>query len=119
MPGVKPGVITGDAAWALMAHAKANGYAIPAFNCTTSSSCNAVRANEPGAAHPAQSRHSSACTSARLAAPGPHCARTQRGWVLPAYARRRRLPQLGLACAGCDAWAPAALPSGARGCGQG
>jgi len=42
VPGVKPGVITGDAAWALMAHAKANGYAIPAFNCTTSSSCNAV-----------------------------------------------------------------------------
>ncbi|CAE8618026.1 unnamed protein product [Polarella glacialis] len=42
VPGVKAGVITGDAAWALLAHAKANGYAIPAFNCTSSSSVNAV-----------------------------------------------------------------------------
>jgi len=42
VPGVKPGVITGDAAWALLNFAKTNGFAIPAFNCTTSSSCNAV-----------------------------------------------------------------------------
>lgn len=42
VPGVKPGVITGDAAWALLNYAKTTGFAIPAFNCTTSSSCNAV-----------------------------------------------------------------------------
>jgi len=42
VPGVKPGVITGDAAWALLNFAKTTGFAIPAFNCTTSSSCNAV-----------------------------------------------------------------------------
>mmetsp|Transcript_5233 Transcript_5233/g.16009 ORF Transcript_5233/g.16009 Transcript_5233/m.16009 type:complete len:363 (+) Transcript_5233:85-1173(+) len=42
VPGVKPGVITGDAAWALLAHAKANNYAIPAFNCTSTSTINAV-----------------------------------------------------------------------------
>ena len=42
VPGVKPGAITGDAAWALLNFAKTNGFAIPAFNCTTSSSCNAV-----------------------------------------------------------------------------
>lgn len=42
IPGMKAGVITGDVAWALMQHAKVNGYAIPAFNCTTTSSVNAV-----------------------------------------------------------------------------
>ena len=42
MPGVKPGVITGDAAWALLNFAKENGFAIPAFNCVTTSSCNSV-----------------------------------------------------------------------------
>jgi len=39
---MKAGVITGDTAWALLEFAKAKGFAIPAFNCTTSSSCNAV-----------------------------------------------------------------------------
>lgn len=42
VPGVKAGVVTGDAAWGLIEHAKANGYAIPAFNCTSSSTINAV-----------------------------------------------------------------------------
>jgi len=42
IPGMKPGVITGDVAWNLLKHAKQNGYAIPAFNCTGSSVCNAV-----------------------------------------------------------------------------
>jgi len=40
--GMKPGVITGDVAWNLLKDAKAKGYAIPAFNCTGSSVCNAV-----------------------------------------------------------------------------
>merc|ERR1719444_48905 len=48
IPGMKPGVITGDVAWALLEFAKAKQFAIPAFNCTTSSSCNAVL--EAGAA---------------------------------------------------------------------
>eukprot|EP00928_Gymnodinium_smaydae_P041544 TRINITY_DN280_c0_g1_i2.p1 TRINITY_DN280_c0_g1~~TRINITY_DN280_c0_g1_i2.p1 ORF type:complete len:360 (-),score=104.41 TRINITY_DN280_c0_g1_i2:62-1141(-) len=39
---VKVGVNTGDAAWAILEHAKKNGYAIPAFNCTGSSTVNAV-----------------------------------------------------------------------------
>jgi fructose-bisphosphate aldolase class II len=39
---MKAGVITGDVAWALHQHAKDNCYAIPAFNCTTSSSINSV-----------------------------------------------------------------------------
>ncbi len=42
VPGVKPGVITGDAAWELLKFAKANGFAIPAFNCTSTSTINAV-----------------------------------------------------------------------------
>jgi len=42
VPGVKPGVLTGDAAWGLLKHAKENGYAIPAFNCTGTSSVNSV-----------------------------------------------------------------------------
>jgi len=42
VPGIKAGVVTGDVAWALLQHAKTNGYAIPAFNCTSSSSVNAV-----------------------------------------------------------------------------
>lgn len=42
IPGMKPGVITGEIAWNLMKHAKDNKYAIPAFNCTTSSNVNAV-----------------------------------------------------------------------------
>eukprot|EP00403_Amphidinium_massartii_P040642 CAMPEP_0178433724 /NCGR_PEP_ID=MMETSP0689_2-20121128/33056_1 /TAXON_ID=160604 /ORGANISM="Amphidinium massartii, Strain CS-259" /LENGTH=358 /DNA_ID=CAMNT_0020055767 /DNA_START=39 /DNA_END=1115 /DNA_ORIENTATION=- len=42
VPGVKAGVITGDAAWGLLKHAKENGYAIPAFNCTSTSTVNSV-----------------------------------------------------------------------------
>ena len=32
---VPPGVVTGDNLLKLLKHAKDNGYAIPAFNCTT------------------------------------------------------------------------------------
>uniref|UniRef100_A0A7S1H0L9 fructose-bisphosphate aldolase n=2 Tax=Thalassionema nitzschioides TaxID=33649 RepID=A0A7S1H0L9_9STRA len=39
---IPPGVVTGDNLVKLLAHARDNAYAIPAFNCTTSSSCNAV-----------------------------------------------------------------------------
>lgn len=42
VPGVKPGVVTGDAAWNLYKFAKEQGFAIPAFNCTSTSSVNAV-----------------------------------------------------------------------------
>jgi len=42
VPGVKAGVVTGDAAWGILKHAKANNYAIPAFNCTSSSTINSV-----------------------------------------------------------------------------
>merc|ERR1719373_338474 len=42
IPGMKAGVITGDAAWSLLKFAKAKGFAIPAFNCVTSSSVNSV-----------------------------------------------------------------------------
>jgi len=42
IPGMKPGVVTGDLAWSLLQHAKEHGYAIPAFNCTSSSSINSV-----------------------------------------------------------------------------
>jgi len=42
VPGVKAGVVTGDAAWALLEHAKEKGFAIPAFNCTSSSTVNSV-----------------------------------------------------------------------------
>merc|ERR1712048_1315156 len=38
----KPGVITGDLCWALLRFAKAKGFAIPAFNCTSTSTVNAV-----------------------------------------------------------------------------
>jgi fructose-bisphosphate aldolase class II len=38
---VKPGVVTGDALLALLDHARTNGYAIPAVNCTSSSTANA------------------------------------------------------------------------------
>jgi len=39
---MKAGVITGDVAWNLMKFAKEKKFAIPAFNCTTTSSVNAV-----------------------------------------------------------------------------
>ena len=42
IPGIKPGVLTGDACWALINDAKEKGYAIPAFNCTSSSTINSV-----------------------------------------------------------------------------
>jgi len=42
IPGMKAGVLTGDVAWALLRYAKASGFAIPAVNCTTTSSVNAV-----------------------------------------------------------------------------
>jgi len=42
IPNMKAGVITGDVAWDLLKHAKENKYAIPAFNCTTTSSVNSV-----------------------------------------------------------------------------
>merc|ERR1719329_2118912 len=39
---MKAGVITGDVAWNLLKFAKTKQFAIPAFNCTTSSSINSV-----------------------------------------------------------------------------
>eukprot|EP00536_Pseudo-nitzschia_multiseries_P012175 jgi/Psemu1/31110/gm1.31110_g len=39
---VPPGVVTGDNLVKLMEHARANSYAIPAVNCTSSSTANAV-----------------------------------------------------------------------------
>lgn len=42
VPGCKAGVVTGDVAWGLLQHAKAHGYAIPAFNCTSTSTINSV-----------------------------------------------------------------------------
>jgi len=42
VPGVKAGVVTGDAAWALLKFAKDNNFAMPAFNCTSTSTINAV-----------------------------------------------------------------------------
>merc|ERR1719456_1676536 len=38
---VKPGVVTGEALWDLLNHAKENGYAIPAVNVVSSASVNA------------------------------------------------------------------------------
>jgi len=42
IPGMKAGVVTGDVAWSLLKHAKDNSYAIPAFNCTSTSTINSV-----------------------------------------------------------------------------
>jgi fructose-bisphosphate aldolase class II len=42
IPGMKAGVVTGDVAWKLLEHAKANAYCIPAFNVTSSSVINSV-----------------------------------------------------------------------------
>jgi fructose-bisphosphate aldolase class II len=42
IPGMKAGVLTGDLAWALLRFAKEKSFAIPAFNCTSTSSVNAV-----------------------------------------------------------------------------
>mmetsp|Transcript_5574 Transcript_5574/g.12258 ORF Transcript_5574/g.12258 Transcript_5574/m.12258 type:complete len:360 (+) Transcript_5574:67-1146(+) len=42
VPGVKAGVLTGDAAWNLLKFAKENKFAIPAFNCTSTSTVNSV-----------------------------------------------------------------------------
>jgi len=42
IPGMKAGVITGETAWALLEYAKEHKFAIPAFNCTSSSTINAV-----------------------------------------------------------------------------
>jgi len=42
VPGVKAGVVTGDAAWGLLKYAKEKGFAIPAFNCTSTSTVNSV-----------------------------------------------------------------------------
>jgi len=42
IPGMKPGVITGEVAWALLEYAKKEKFAIPAFNCTSSSTVIAV-----------------------------------------------------------------------------
>jgi len=39
---MKAGVLTGDVAWELMKFAKEKGFAMPAFNCTTTSTVNAV-----------------------------------------------------------------------------
>jgi len=42
IPGMKAGVVTGKVAWNLLQYCKAKGFALPAFNCVTSSSCNSV-----------------------------------------------------------------------------
>eukprot|EP00419_Tripos_fusus_P066188 CAMPEP_0172930912 /NCGR_PEP_ID=MMETSP1075-20121228/219230_1 /TAXON_ID=2916 /ORGANISM="Ceratium fusus, Strain PA161109" /LENGTH=619 /DNA_ID=CAMNT_0013792225 /DNA_START=34 /DNA_END=1894 /DNA_ORIENTATION=+ len=40
IPGMQPGVITGDTAKALLKHAKDTGYVIPAINCSSSGTVN-------------------------------------------------------------------------------
>mmetsp|Transcript_65354 Transcript_65354/g.113914 ORF Transcript_65354/g.113914 Transcript_65354/m.113914 type:complete len:356 (+) Transcript_65354:81-1148(+) len=42
IPGMKAGVLVGDVAWALLKFAKEKKFAIPAFNCTSTSTVNAV-----------------------------------------------------------------------------
>jgi fructose-bisphosphate aldolase class II len=42
VPNMKAGVLVGDTAWNLMKHAKEKGFAMPGFNCTTTSTINAV-----------------------------------------------------------------------------
>jgi fructose-bisphosphate aldolase class II len=42
--GIKPGVVTGESAWKLLTYAKEKGFAIPAFNCTSTSTINSVLA---------------------------------------------------------------------------
>jgi len=42
IPGMKAGVLTGDLAWSLLQFAKTKEFAIPAFNCTSTSTVNAV-----------------------------------------------------------------------------
>jgi fructose-bisphosphate aldolase class II len=42
IPGMKAGVLTGEVAWSLLKFAKEKKFAIPAFNCTTSSTVNSV-----------------------------------------------------------------------------
>lgn len=42
IPGMASGVITGDVAWNLLKFAKEKKFAIPAFNCTSTSTVNAV-----------------------------------------------------------------------------
>jgi len=42
VPGVKAGVVTGEAAWGLLKYAKDHKFAMPAFNCTSTSTVNAV-----------------------------------------------------------------------------
>jgi fructose-bisphosphate aldolase class II len=48
IPGMKPGVVTGEVAWNLIRFTKNKGFAIPAFNCTSSSTVISVL--EAGAA---------------------------------------------------------------------
>jgi len=42
IPGMKAGVITGKLAWSLLQYCKAKNFALPAFNCTSTSTCNSV-----------------------------------------------------------------------------
>merc|ERR1712151_406865 len=42
VPGCKAGVVTGDTAWGILKFSKEKGFAIPAFNCTSTSTCNSV-----------------------------------------------------------------------------
>jgi fructose-bisphosphate aldolase class II len=42
VPGIRAGVLVGDSAWSLLKYAKDKGFAIPGFNCTNTSTCNAV-----------------------------------------------------------------------------
>lgn len=42
IPKMKAGVITGDTAWTLMRYAKDKGFAMPAVNCTSTSTINSV-----------------------------------------------------------------------------
>eukprot|EP00405_Crypthecodinium_cohnii_P016739 CAMPEP_0206450022 /NCGR_PEP_ID=MMETSP0324_2-20121206/18459_1 /ASSEMBLY_ACC=CAM_ASM_000836 /TAXON_ID=2866 /ORGANISM="Crypthecodinium cohnii, Strain Seligo" /LENGTH=386 /DNA_ID=CAMNT_0053919555 /DNA_START=88 /DNA_END=1248 /DNA_ORIENTATION=- len=42
IPGMKAGVVTGVVAWNLLQYCKAKGFALPSFNCTGTSTCNAV-----------------------------------------------------------------------------
>jgi len=100
IPGMKPGVITGDTAWALLEFAKAKGFAIPAFNCTTSSSVNAVLEAGAKIGRPVMIQFSEggSCFFAGKALPNGKKEASILGAVAGAHYTRNIAPAYGIPC---------------------
>jgi len=100
LPNMKAGVITGDVAWNLLKFAKVKGFALPAFNITSTSSVNAVLEGAAKLGMPAyiQFSEGGSCFFAGKGLPNDKKQASILGAVAGAHFIRQVAPAYGVPC---------------------